>query len=70
MVKQDRLKPGWCQVARWLGAGAIWALFTRHTHTGDQIIFFMTSENENCARSDLVFVRWDPFLLDLPASHD
>ena len=19
MVKQDRLKPGWCQVARWLG---------------------------------------------------
>ena len=21
MVKQDRLKPGWYQVARWLGAG-------------------------------------------------
>ena len=44
--------------------------FLPDTHTGDQIIFFMTCENENCARSDLVFVRWDPFLLDLPASHD
>ena len=68
MVKQDRLKPGWCQVAR-CGRGQS-GHFLPDTHTGDQIIFFMTSENENCARSDLVFVRWGPFLLDLPASHD
>ena len=79
MVKQDRLKPGWCQVARWLGGlvarwlgaggGNLGTFYQTHTQ-GDQIIFFMTSENENCARSDLVFVRWGPFLLDLPASHD
>ena len=41
MVKQDRLKPGWCQVVRWLGAGGgnLGTFYQTHTHRGSDHIF-------------------------------